>query len=220
MQKNLAELVGKKLEMQSRATTVNEKDFTVDFVLSTGDIDRHGDIIEQTSWILDPFKTNPVFLEQHESDEFPLGKFTKLWFEADEKGQQRLMGTVQFAVQDYDRAAVAFALVKNGFMNTVSVGFIPHVVDYDEVRDCFILKNCELLEVSLVSVPANRMALVKAYGLETLESKHSIETIKKDIIDIKKSMERVIEDEPNAPTISNRKSARELLNKALRQFTK
>jgi HK97 family phage prohead protease len=143
-------------------TSIDEENRTATFVLSTVDIDRHGHVVEQKSWQLDKFKTNPVFLEQHKADEYPIGTFVKLEFEVDPNnpGENRLVGTVKFA-DDYDRADIAWNLVKQGVVRTVSVGFIPHDWDYDEDLEVFVLKDCELVEVSLVSVPSNYMALVK-----------------------------------------------------------
>lgn len=157
-------IIGKKFEIKSELDSVDVENATAIFVLSTVDIDRHGDVIHQDSWQLDNFLKNPVFLEQHMSWEFPLGKFVEIYTEEDPNrtdGAKRLVGKVKFAVEEYDRAKVAFALVANGFMNAVSVGFIPHDVEYNSDLDAFIMRDCELLEVSLVSVPANPMALAK-----------------------------------------------------------
>jgi HK97 family phage prohead protease len=158
------DIVGKKFELKSELESVNLERAEATFVLSTVDIDRHGDVVDQDSMNFKNFMKNPVFLEQHMSYEFPLGKFIEIYQETDPNrtdGAVRTVGTVKFAVEEYDRAKIAFALVANGFMSAVSVGFIPHDVEYNDDLKAFIMKDCELLEVSLVSVPANPMALAK-----------------------------------------------------------
>lgn len=158
------ELRDKKFEIsfESKAVSIDEEKHQVTFVMSTSNIDRHGDIIDQNTWILSHFEKNPAFFLQHRSDEFPIGKWLKIWFEADPEnpGQQRMLGTAEFRVE-YEDAARAFNHVKNGDMNMVSVGFIPHRIEYDEEKDAFILYDCELLECSLVGIGSNRQALAK-----------------------------------------------------------
>lgn len=239
MKTNIKELLNKKIEIVSKIDSVDDKKKTVTFVLSTSDIDRHGDIVEQSSWQLENFKSNPVFLEQHKSNEFSLGQFEELWFESDEnnEGNTKLMGRVKFATEIYDRAKIAFELVKEGFMRTVSVGFIPHDVDYNEEADAFVLKDCELLEVSLVSVPANSMALVKAKGSgidgvntfleeKKIEAKAKAKEVKEEetpdakanAIKAKEVLDEEIKNAPETPALDHKKNARELLNKAIRKM--
>lgn len=206
------DMVGKKLEVQvaSKALSIDEKNFTVEFVMSTETVDRHGDIIDQETWMLEHFRKNPMFFLQHNSYEFPIGQWlpetVKLEADPNNPGRQRLVGTALFRVK-YDDAARAFDHVKEGDMNMVSVGFIPHRVDYDEARDAFILFDCELLECSLVGIGSNRQALVKeGEDARTLaiESKEALE------VTIKTS---------TYPDVVRALRTRELLNKAIRNLS-
>ena len=248
MKKSTKDILNKNLVIESKVDSIDEKKKTATFVLSTSDVDRHGDIIEQSSWQLDNFKSNPVFLEQHKSDEFALGQFEELWFENDDnnEGNTKLMGRVKFATEIYDRAKIAFELVKEGFMRTVSVGFIPHDIDYIEDKDAFVLRDCELLEVSLVSVPANSMAVVRAKsaGIDTdtyfsdlkteakakaidddekpevkeEEKPEEVKTAKQSAIEAKVTLDKEIKNSPETPALDHKKKARELLNKAIRKM--
>lgn len=234
-------IIGKEFEASHariKASSIDEKNFTATFILSTEDIDRHGDIVDQESWNLKHFEENPVLLEQHKGREYSIGRFTKLYFEPDPNnvGKQMLVGDVVFAVKEYDRAKIAFALVKGGFMRTVSVGFIPRDVDYDEDRDAYVLKMCELVEVSLVSVPSNRRALVKMkmkeLGLDADVDKYfdeadekvknfkAKEEAKKDAkqkaIEVKEEIEKSIKDNPQYRVQNNK--AVEYLHKAIRNI--
>ena len=205
------EMIGKKLEVQvsQKAVSIDENNKTAIFVMSTSNIDRHGDVIDQNSWILKYFEQNPYFALQHRSDDFPIGKWLKVWLEIDPEvqGEMRLMGQAQFSVDIDENAKRAWDHVVAGNMNMVSVGFIPHRVEYDEVRDAFVLYDCELLECSLVGIGSNRQALVKA----------PTETPREDMIEVKEVLDIKIKSLDNVNVIAHLK-ARESLNKAIRRM--
>lgn len=203
------DMVGKKIvvEVSHKALSIDSDKKTATFVMSTESIDRHGDIIDQASWNLKYFKESPMFFFQHRSDEFPLGKWLSVWFENDPNnvGKQMLVGTAEFRVE-FDDAARAFRHVEVGDMSAVSVGFIPHRVEYDEEKDCFILYDCELVECSLVGVGSNRGALVK-----------TTDEIIDNMIDSKEELDKKIKAHNNNIVIAHLK-ARESLNKAIRRM--
>lgn len=132
---------------------------------STEVVDRMGDVIEQDGWNLKNFKNNPVILWGHNMREErpPIGKALKVWLENKGKKKVKLMFKVKFDLQD-TFAAEIFRKIKEGFINTVSVGFVPK--EWEELdKDLGIwggLKYTkqELLELSFVPVPANPEALV------------------------------------------------------------
>lgn len=193
-----------KIDVAQKAISLNAEKKTAVFVMSTTDIDRHGDIVDQDSWILDYFKTNPSFYFQHESYDFPIGKWLRVWLENDPNnaGKKMLVGEAQFATEIYDKAQLAWDMVEGGFMNMCSVGFIPHRVDYDETKDCFVLYDCELLECSLVGTGSNRRALVR--GAETA------------IIEVKEAIIAETKINPTAHNVARKLKAVHLLNKAAR----
>jgi len=151
-------------------------------VISTADEDRHGDIVVQ-DWDLKWFKKNPVLLDSHNYDSIThiLGKMNNV----------RTEGTKTKAEPEYaemnPKGALAKQMAQAGFINTSSVGFIPK--DFD--KDGKILKS-ELLEVSLVSVPANARALFEKMAEETTEE---IETLKTEIEETpeEEAVEKIIE---------------------------
>jgi len=205
------EMVGKKVEIQiaAKAVSIDSEKHTATFVMSTETIDRHGDIIDQASWMLDHFKKNPAFFLQHRADQFPIGKWLDIWLEADtdNPGKQRLVGTAEFRVK-YEDAARAFDHVLEGDLNMVSVGFIPHRIDYDEERDAFILYDCELLECSLVGIGSNRGALVK-------DKEPEISEVRSQTIEVRESLDKVINKSSQNEVVRHLK-ARDMLNKAIR----
>lgn len=220
-----AEMIGKKVEVQiaAKALSIDETKKTATFVMSTESIDRHGDIIDQDSWMLEHFRKNPAFFLQHRADQFPIGKWIDVYLEADpdNPGKQRLVGVAEFRTK-YEDAARAFDHVVEGDLNMVSVGFIPHRVDYDEERDAFVLFDCELLECSLVGIGSNRYALVKDKEPEEDEQiDQDDETTKGDarskVIAGKKELDRIIHSQKDGDVIAHLK-ARDMLNKAIRRM--
>ena len=117
-------------------------------IFSTANEDRHGDIVEQ-DWDLRAFKKNPVFLDSHNYDsiEHIIGKITNI------KKDKILEGDIEFHMAN-PKGVLAQAQVQDGFASATSVGFIPK-----EFNDKGNILKSELLEVSMVSVPANSEAL-------------------------------------------------------------
>jgi HK97 family phage prohead protease len=137
---------------------IDEEARTATFVFSSSSADRMGDIIDQKTWQLDRYRKNPQFLFGHKSRDLPIGRTVEL----DIKGG-KLVGTVKFATaEEYPFADTCWKLVKGGFLNAVSVGFIPHKYESYEDNGQFGYKfyDCELLECSLVPIPANQDALL------------------------------------------------------------
>lgn len=210
MKQKAAEMIGKRVDIDivQRAVSINKENHTAIFVMSTSSVDRHGDIVDQDSWRLEHFITNPALFFNHRSSDYPLGKWLRVWLENDPEnpGKKMLLGEAEFAVDVHPDIQRAWDHLVRGDLNMVSVGFIPHVVDYDENTDAFILKECELMECSLVGIGSNRRALVKAGD------------VTEDLIKAKQQLEDSIDDEDPAAVRKYRGIA--LLNKAIRQLKK
>lgn len=133
------------------------------FVMSDATVDRMGDIIDPNGWVLRNFKANPMALFNHDSD-MPIGRWTNVRVE---RGQ--LIGELEFGpegacpITDKMRAFVAA-----GMMRAVSVGFRPltrpEPIEGSQVGGVRF-KAAELMECSLVSIPANPNALAVAKSL-------------------------------------------------------
>jgi len=207
------EIIGKRFELSfsGKALTINADDHTAEFVMSTNSIDRHGDVIDQDSWIFEYFDQNPAFFWQHESDNFPLGSWVERRLEADPEnpGAKRLVGKARFDTDIEPLAERAWKHVERGNLRMVSVGFIPHRIEYDETRDAFILYDCELLECSLVGIGSNRQALIKEQPEKEEET-----TARDAAIGAKQALETQLRDNR---VIAHLK-AREDLNRAIRRM--
>lgn len=125
-------------------------------VASTNSVDRHGEIVDNNGWDLKSFKKNPVILWAHDHTEPAIGVAKKIWVDG-EGNKAKLM--IQPILHDVTEKAKAIkALVDQGIIKTLSVGFRPL-----ESPDGVTFTKNELLEVSMVNVPANADAMMLAY---------------------------------------------------------
>lgn len=127
----------------------------LEYVMSDSSIDRMGDVIDTDGWMLDNFRRNPVALFGH-NPSFPIGK----WSEVVIRGE-RLIGRLELMDPVSDRLREIRAAVDGGVLRAVSVGFHAHKYEPQEgSKDGGVhFLEQELVECSLVSVPANANAL-------------------------------------------------------------
>jgi len=138
---------------------IREANREADFVASTDAVDSYSEVIDQTSWRLDRFKTNPVILYGHQSYELPIGQATRC-----EVARGQLEVTIKFATAEANpRAEEVWKLVQERVLRAVSVGFMPNDGKYElrDGKDVFVLYGCDLREISVVAVPANHECLAK-----------------------------------------------------------
>jgi HK97 family phage prohead protease len=138
----------------------------LDFVLSDETPDRYGDVIMADGWKLDNFKKNPIALFGHSSS-FPIGTWKGLHVK-----DGGLRGNLQLApAGTSERIDEIRKLVEAGILRAVSVGFVPiekQTMDAraDSMFGPFKYFKQELVETSLVSIPANPNALAVAKSLK------------------------------------------------------
>ena len=130
---------------------------TISFVASTENSDRYDDIINQKGWQLSNYEKNPVVLLNHNNSQLPIGKGKV------KVVNNELVIDVTFDMEDPIASEVA-RKSRQGFMNAVSVGFKPikSLSRYDLPKDSpfyatkgTYFERAELLEVSIVTIPAN-----------------------------------------------------------------
>lgn len=124
------------------------------YVLSDGEPDRLGDIVDPRGWQLGNFGTKALL--NHNRD-WIVGKWNSVKVE---DGQ--LLGTLTLAEEDTSPVTkMVHALVRQGLLDEVSVGFrvlekVP--LDKSDPLGPQRFTRMELLEASLVSIPANPRA--------------------------------------------------------------
>ncbi len=131
---------------------------------STNDFDRAGDTISPDAWAkggLKNFENNPIILFNHDYNK-PIGRATGL--KVTPNGlelEAKISKSAPESVCD---------LVKDGVLGAFSVGFRVKDADYLSETDGYKIKDAELFEVSVVSVPCNQAAtfsLAKSFDSET-----------------------------------------------------
>ena len=120
---------------------------------STNAVDRAGDVINHDAWIqkngLENYKTNPIVLFNHDYNK-PIGRATSL--EVTENG-------LEFGARISKSSGEIKDLIKDGVLGAFSVGFRVKDADYNKETDGYTIKDAELFEVSVVSVPCNQGAM-------------------------------------------------------------
>ena len=119
---------------------------------STNALDRAGDIIESDAWTkggLENYKGNPIILFNHNYDK-PIGRAKDL--KVTDNGLEISAKISKGAGDNVTQ------LIKDGVLGAFSVGFKVKDADYMTETDGYKIKDAELFEVSVVSVPCNQGA--------------------------------------------------------------
>jgi HK97 family phage prohead protease len=132
------------------------KDINIDSIMiegyaSTVDTDRQGDIVPATVWKngMQNYLKNPVILAYHDHSE-PIGRMVD--HRIDSKG-------LWIKARISAAAGEVFNLIKDGVLTAFSIGFRIADAEYNAANELFVVKDLELHEISVVSVPANQNTL-------------------------------------------------------------
>lgn len=117
---------------------------------STNSPDRVGDVIPASVWEkgIKNYLRNPVILAHHKHSD-PAGRMVE--HKVDDKGL--------WIKARISTGASIYKLVKDGVMTAFSVGIRVLDAEYNAVAELFIVKELELMEISVVSVPCNQDTL-------------------------------------------------------------
>lgn len=146
--------------LEIKAVSVNE-DNTIGIFEGYGSIfgnkDSYGDVVEPGAFV-ESLKSNgmPAMLWQHNTDT-PIGVYSQA--SEDSKGLY-LKGEINLKVQ---AGLEAYELIKQGAVKGLSIGFITEADEIDRNSGVRRLKKVRLMEVSLVTFPANKLAKVTAW---------------------------------------------------------
>ncbi|MGO4470343.1 HK97 family phage prohead protease [Arthrobacter sp. M-10] len=148
--------------------SVDEQARTITFCFSDDQPDRQGEIVDQASWDVKNYMNNPLILWGHDASENEnvLGQGISL--DLNNNGKSYI--TAQFDdAQTNPKADTIFRQLVKRTLRCVSAGFINHTWDMQD--DVPVLKDNELLEVSVVAIPANPRAIALAYKEGTINKK-------------------------------------------------
>lgn len=138
----------------------NSEQRIITAIANSGVLDRTGEIVSIAGITYDP-KNLPALLWQHKHDQ-PLGRILSL-----SKTARGLEMTAQIAKYETDSelkqlSDSVWESVKQGVIKSCSIGFRP--TDYEkDSTGAIVWTSSELLEVSLVSVPAERGANITGF---------------------------------------------------------
>lgn len=159
--------VGLRKQMIAPAEQLSGDERCLRFTISTGVVDREQDTIAVAGWDLSNYLRNPVVLWGHDAERLPIGRAIEVGVV-----NNALKATVRFIPADTPEggafAESVYRLARQGFLGATSVGFRPIKWDYtnDQARgadDWFPgidFEQQELVELSVVTVPANPEALL------------------------------------------------------------
>ena len=168
---------------------------TITGMASTKDFDRAGDTIVPEAWTkggLSNFEKNPIILFNHDYNK-PIGRATGL--KVTEHGLEMKAKVSKSAPDNVAQ------LVKEGILGAFSVGFKVKDADYLEETDGLKIKDAELFEVSVVSVPCNQAATFSL--AKSFDSEQDYEDFKKTFKSEEDSslMEKEMSEETKTPEI-------------------
>lgn len=122
---------------------------TFEVVISTGDQDRHGEVIDPNGLSFDLYMMNPVVLWAHDYSDLPIGVTEEI---AKKDGQTVAKGRFAPAAAN-PKAQQVRQLYDAKIQRATSVGGIAHETEGNTIT------KFELIEWSFVPVPANPFAL-------------------------------------------------------------
>lgn len=159
------------------------------FVVSTPEVDRYGTIIVPSGIDYQAYLNNPIVLAQHDSDQWPIGRCLNFAMNG-----ENLEATIQIECITEEGKKLN-KLINAGFVKAVSVGIIPKEYEEQTIdgQKVTVYTQSELVEFSVVSVPANRQALLKK-SIKTL-LQESINKYKKEKRMLTPEIEAKIKDE-------------------------
>jgi hypothetical protein len=173
---------------------LSETEGTIEFVASDETLDCYGEIVRVSGWRFTHFAKNAPFVNSHDYSDIRnlLGQVVGWRLE---KGQ--LVETVKYIRDEGSLGAMAFKLVRDGFLKAVSVGFQPvrMASKWDSNPSEFLTQIADLkldaataarlraiyleheqIELSQCIIGANPNALAKAYKAGSL-SEPELETL-------------------------------------------
>lgn len=141
----------KKLSVSGFITKDASGKFMIEGYANTPSKDRVGDVVFPKAFekTLEVYKRNPVLLLNHDWNDV-IGRCTEV--EVTDKGLY-----VKALISD-TRTDIK-TLIKEKCYSTFSIGYNEVDADYDEATKTKYIKELELLEISIVSVPANTEAM-------------------------------------------------------------
>lgn len=175
---------GEKRFFKTIAKYQEKKGNTFVYTITTEREDRVGDIVRVNGCRFENFLKNPVVLFNHDENK-PVGKVVGINIV-----DGRIEAEIEFSKTQFGQEIQT--LVEEGILNAVSIGFIPLKKEPRE-KGGYDIQEWELLEVSIVPIPANPEALIRKY-LETKIENFSQREIEKQHLGVDVVIKQTFEE--------------------------
>jgi phage head maturation protease len=136
------------------------------FIGSDESLDRDGDTISIDGWDVSAYMKNPVVIYGHDYSSLPIARTVSV---TPDKRARQLLFDIKFpTIEELSsnpatpsehalKVDAIYNMAKAGILNTVSVGF--RGIEYDATPTGRAYRRQELMEISLVPIPANPNAV-------------------------------------------------------------
>lgn len=149
---------------------------TVEAIIATEGLDRHNEHMSVKGIETPRSNYKAYYNHAYDGNNLPVGIIEQL-----RKTKGQLIGRIKLAVAEYPFAEQLYKLIQGGYVDSMSIGFIPK--EWDESTLTWV--KSEFVEASFVAEPANVEALIAAKGLSKDEAKemHKLFEMEKDFAD-------------------------------------
>lgn len=178
---------------------------TITFIGSNEKEDRDGDTISLDGWVIDNYMKNPVVHYGHDWGAVPIARTKRIW---KDKNLRALMFEIEFpTIEEISsnpdtpsehalRVDAIYNMAKLGYINAVSVGFrglereAIYAEGSNQILGWYFTKQ-ELMELSLVDIPANPDALAVMRSLKESggAQKQTLDYIEKMLYNIQEDID-------------------------------
>lgn len=132
------------------ATSDEDAPLVIKGFANTVNKDRAGDVIPKDAWLgknaMPNYEKNPIILAFH-NHAMPIGKMIS--YDVNDQG-------LEIEAEISKAAGAVYELIKDGILKTFSVGFRCLDAEWKKDEDIYLIKELELFEISVVSVPCNQ----------------------------------------------------------------
>ncbi len=152
-----------------------------------GNQDRDGDIVARGAFA-DSLKSGlPALLWQHDQ-KAPIGRFDVV---REDKRGLYVKGRLSMS----GRGREAYDLLKMGALNGLSIGFVTREATRDKLTGARTILKADLMEVSMVTFPANELARVQSVKAQSDSQKAQNDMLKESpMINDTRTFERLLRD--------------------------
>lgn len=186
--------------LKEKGQTLKDDEIVIPFVISTADRATDGHRVPVNAWNLDRYRMNPVVLYNHDRYDFPVGRAPVV----EVRGDALCADVIFPSASQLPRGNEVGRLVRDGYLNAVSVGFsIDESVDDPEISGADarkywttpqLVKKATLFEFSVVTVPADAKAVKAARSAYAVDDADT----QTDDTDVQRADDKSLQDKISA----------------------